>query len=126
PAMLAEASRTGSARGLVAAYSTLGLLKLRLGALPDADAAARVALRVLREGDFAPGLAFAVTVLADVALEAGEPPPRARPLAPPSGRLARGRRHRLDPGGTRTAPTCPGPSGGGAGRLPAVRCDVQR
>src|SRR5262249_26510931 len=53
PAMLAEASRTGSARGLVAAYSTLGLLKLRLGALPDADAAGRVALRVLREGDFA-------------------------------------------------------------------------
>ena len=61
-----------SARGLVAAYSTLGLLKLRLGALPEADAAARVALRVLQEGDFAPGLAFAATVLADVAVEAGE------------------------------------------------------
>ena len=53
-------------------YSTLGLLKLRLGALPEADAAARVALRVLQEGDFAPGLAFAATVLADVAVEAGE------------------------------------------------------
>jgi DNA-binding CsgD family transcriptional regulator len=64
--------RSGSARGFVAAYSTLGLLKLRLGALPEADAAARVALRVLQEGDFAPGLAFAVTVLADVAVEAGE------------------------------------------------------
>ncbi len=42
------------------------------GALPEADAAARVALRVLQEGDFAPGLAFAATVLADVAVEAGE------------------------------------------------------
>lgn len=71
--MLAEVHRTGSARGLVAAHSTLGLLKLRLGALPEADAAARIALRVLQEGDFAPGLAFAATVLADVAVEAGEP-----------------------------------------------------
>jgi tetratricopeptide (TPR) repeat protein len=71
--MLAEVHRSGSARGLVAAHSTLGLLKLRLGALPDADAAARIALRVLQEGDFAPGLAFAATVLADVAVEAGEP-----------------------------------------------------
>jgi DNA-binding CsgD family transcriptional regulator len=41
--------------------------------LPEADAASRVALRVLQEGDFAPGLAFAATVLADVAVEAGEP-----------------------------------------------------
>jgi len=40
--------RSGSARGFVAAYSTLGLLKQRLGALPEADAAARVALQVLR------------------------------------------------------------------------------
>ena len=70
--VVAEANRSGSARGLVAAYSTLGLLKLRLGALPEADAAARVALRVLQEGDFAPGLAFAATVLADVAVEAGQ------------------------------------------------------
>ncbi|MGZ6564866.1 MAG: helix-turn-helix transcriptional regulator [Solirubrobacteraceae bacterium] len=70
--MLAEVDRSGSARGLVAVYSTLGLLKLRLGALADADAAARVALRVLQEGDFALGLAFAATVLADVAIEAGE------------------------------------------------------
>jgi len=70
--MLAEVHRSGSARGFVAAYSTLGLLKLRLGALPEADAAARIALRVLQEGDFAPGLGFAVTVLADVAVEAGE------------------------------------------------------
>jgi DNA-binding CsgD family transcriptional regulator len=71
-AMLAEVHRSGSARGLVATYSTIGLLKLRLGALPEADGAARVALRVLQEGDFAPGLAFAATVLADVAVEAGE------------------------------------------------------
>ena len=70
--MLAQVHCCGSARGFVAAYSTLGLLKLRLGALPEADAAARVALRVLQEGDFAPGLGFAATVLSDVAVEAGE------------------------------------------------------
>jgi DNA-binding CsgD family transcriptional regulator len=70
--LLAQVHRCGSARGFVAAYSTLGLLKLRLGALPEADAAARVALAVLREGDFAPGLGFAATVLSDVAVEAGE------------------------------------------------------
>jgi ATP/maltotriose-dependent transcriptional regulator MalT len=70
--MLAEVQRAGSARGLVAVYSTLALLKLRLGTLPEADAAARIALQVLRERDFRPGLAFAVTVLADVAVEAGE------------------------------------------------------
>ena len=70
--MVAEVHRSGSTRGFVAVYSTLGLLRLRLGALPEADAAARVALRVLQEGDFAPGLAFAATVLADVAVEAGE------------------------------------------------------
>jgi ATP/maltotriose-dependent transcriptional regulator MalT len=70
--MLAEVHRSGSARGFVATYSTVGLVKLRLGALPEADAAARVALRVLQEGDFAPGLGFAATVLADIATEAGE------------------------------------------------------
>jgi len=70
--MLAHLHRGGSARGFVAAYSTLGLLKLRLGALDEADAAARVALRVLQESDFAPGLGFAVTVLSDIAVEAGE------------------------------------------------------
>jgi DNA-binding CsgD family transcriptional regulator len=70
--MLEQVHRCGSARGLVAAYSTLGLLKLRVGALPEADAAARVALYVLQEGDFAPGLGFAATVLADVAVEAGQ------------------------------------------------------
>jgi DNA-binding CsgD family transcriptional regulator len=70
--MVADAQRCGSARAFVATYSTLGLLKLRLGALAEADAAARIALRVLQEGDLVPGLAFAVTVLVDVALEAGE------------------------------------------------------
>jgi DNA-binding CsgD family transcriptional regulator len=70
--MLAQVHRGGSARGFVAAYSTLGLLKLRLGALDEADAAARVALRVLQESDFAPGLGFAATVLSDIAVEAGE------------------------------------------------------
>ena len=70
--MLEQVHRSGSARGFVAAYSTLGLLKLRLGALPEADAAARVALRVLQEGDFAPGLGFAATVLSDIAVEAGQ------------------------------------------------------
>jgi DNA-binding CsgD family transcriptional regulator len=70
--MLADVRRSGRARGLVAVYSALGFLKLRLGALPEAHAAARVALRVLQDGDFAPGLPFAVTVLADVAIEAGE------------------------------------------------------
>jgi len=70
--MLAQVERSGSARGFVATYSTLGLLKLRLGALPEADAAARLALQVLQEGDFAPGLAFGATVLADVAIEAGD------------------------------------------------------
>ncbi len=69
--MVAEVHRSGSTRGLVATYSSLGVVKLRLGALPEADAAARVALRVLQDGDFGPGLAFAVTVLAEVAVEAG-------------------------------------------------------
>jgi DNA-binding CsgD family transcriptional regulator len=64
--------RSGSSRGLVAVYSTLGLLKFRLGALPEADAAARIALQVVQEGDFAPGLAFAATVLADVAVASGQ------------------------------------------------------
>src|SRR5262249_27663421 len=70
--MVTAVHRSGSARGFIAAYSTLGLLKLRLGMLPEADTAARVALRVLQQGDFVPGLPFAATVLADVAVEAGE------------------------------------------------------
>jgi ATP/maltotriose-dependent transcriptional regulator MalT len=70
--LLAEVQGSGSARGLIAVYSTLGLLKLRLGALPEADTAARIALRVLQEGDFAAGLPFAATMLADIAVESGE------------------------------------------------------
>jgi DNA-binding CsgD family transcriptional regulator len=70
--MRERVDRSGSSRGLVAVYSTLGLLKFRLGALPEADAAARVALHVAEEGDFAPGLPFAVTVLAEIAVASGE------------------------------------------------------
>jgi DNA-binding CsgD family transcriptional regulator len=70
--MITEVNHSGSARGLIATYSTLGLLKLRLGTLPEADSAARVALRVLQEGDFQPGLAFAAAVLSDIAVEAGD------------------------------------------------------
>ncbi len=69
--MIDQVHRSGSSRGLVATYSSLGLLKLRLGALPEAETAAGVALRVIQEGDFAPGLAFAATVLANIAVEAG-------------------------------------------------------
>jgi DNA-binding NarL/FixJ family response regulator len=71
-AMLAEAERSGSTRGLHNTYVTLGLLKLLLGALPEADAAARVALRVQQAGDFGEGLSLVVSVLAEVAVEAGD------------------------------------------------------
>jgi len=64
--------RSGSSRGLVAVYSTLGLLNFQLGALAPADAAARTAMRVVQESDFAPGLPFAATVLANVATASGE------------------------------------------------------
>jgi DNA-binding CsgD family transcriptional regulator len=70
--MVAEVRQSGNARGLVATYSSLALLQLRLGSLPEADAAARIALRVLQESDFAPGLPFGATLLAEVAIEAGE------------------------------------------------------
>jgi DNA-binding CsgD family transcriptional regulator len=70
--MRIDVHRSGSARGFVATYSSLALLQLRLGALPEADAAARVTLRVLQEGDFTPGLAFGATLLAEIAIEAGE------------------------------------------------------
>jgi len=70
--LIVEVERSGSARGYVAVYSALSFLQLRLGALPDADVAGRIALRVLQEGDFEPGLVFGATVLADVAIEAGD------------------------------------------------------
>jgi ATP/maltotriose-dependent transcriptional regulator MalT len=53
-------------------YALLGLLKLRLGALPEADASARVALRVMDAADMEEGLPLGLHVLADVAIEAGE------------------------------------------------------
>src|SRR5581483_2104053 len=67
PAMIDAAGRSGSARGLIAVYSSLGYLKFRLGALPEADAALRVAVEVLRDGDFDAGLGIAA-VLADVTI----------------------------------------------------------
>jgi DNA-binding CsgD family transcriptional regulator len=70
--MLAEAGRSGSSAGLFASHCALALLRLRLGALPEADAAARVALEVGHHGDFTPGLPFAVTLLAEVAIEVGD------------------------------------------------------
>ena len=51
--MLAEVHQSGSASGLVA-RTDARLSQAAPGALPEADAATRVALRVLREGDFAP------------------------------------------------------------------------
>lgn len=71
PAMTEAAGQSGSARGLIAAYSSLGFLKLRLGALAEADTAARVALRVLQEGDFTAGMGVA-GIAAEIAVEAGE------------------------------------------------------
>jgi DNA-binding CsgD family transcriptional regulator len=67
-----QADRSGSSRGLVAVYSTAALLKLKLGDLAQADAAARIALRVAQDGDFARGLAFAATVLAEIAVAGGQ------------------------------------------------------
>jgi DNA-binding CsgD family transcriptional regulator len=71
PAMTHAASQAGSARGLIAVHSAAGLLHLRLGALPEADGAARVAVAVLRDGDFAAGLGVAA-VAADIATESGQ------------------------------------------------------
>jgi DNA-binding CsgD family transcriptional regulator len=70
--MQAEVHRSGDARGMFVTYVTLGLLKLRRGALPEADAAARLALHVMQAGDFAQGLPIGATLLAEVAVEAGE------------------------------------------------------
>ena len=67
-----QADRSGSSRGLVAVYSTAALLKLKLGDLAQADAAARIALRVAQDGDFARGLTFAATVLAEIAVAGGQ------------------------------------------------------
>ncbi|HET7421498.1 MAG TPA: AAA family ATPase [Candidatus Dormibacteraeota bacterium] len=71
-AMETEIIRNGSARGMFVTYAIRGLLKLRLGALPEADADSRIALRVMQAGDFAPGLPLGLHVLAGVAIEAGD------------------------------------------------------
>jgi DNA-binding CsgD family transcriptional regulator len=70
--MLSEVTSSGSTRGLHVTYVTLALLRLRLGALPEADAAARVALRVLQGAEFPQGLPLVTMVLADVAVETGD------------------------------------------------------
>jgi DNA-binding CsgD family transcriptional regulator len=70
--LIKRVEQSGSSRALVAVHSTFALLKFRLGALPEADAAARIALRIAQEDDFAPGLPFAATVLANVATASGE------------------------------------------------------
>jgi len=67
-----QAERSGSSRGLVAVYSTAALLQLLLGDLAQADAAARIALRVAQDGDFAGGMPFAATVLAEIAVAGGQ------------------------------------------------------
>ena len=70
--MLGEVQRSGSARGMFVTYALLGFLQLRLGALPEADANGRIALRVMKGADFGSGLALGLHVLADVAIEAGD------------------------------------------------------
>jgi DNA-binding CsgD family transcriptional regulator len=70
--MKAEVERSGSARGMSSTLFTLGLLNLRLGALPEADAATRAGVRVLEGLGFAPGLRLATSVLIDIAIEAAQ------------------------------------------------------
>jgi DNA-binding CsgD family transcriptional regulator len=70
--MRSEVERSGSARGLFTTFVTLGLLNVRLGALPEADAAARIALHVLEGLGFDRGLRLLASVLIDVAIEAGQ------------------------------------------------------
>jgi DNA-binding CsgD family transcriptional regulator len=71
-AMREQVERSGSARGLFTTFSGIGLLNVRLGALPEADAAARIGLRVLESLGFAGGLRLAASVLIDIAIEAGQ------------------------------------------------------
>jgi ATP/maltotriose-dependent transcriptional regulator MalT len=70
--MRAEVERSGSARGLFTTFTMLGLLSVRLGALPEADAAARIGLRVLEGLGFDRGLRLLASVLIDIAIEAGQ------------------------------------------------------
>jgi hypothetical protein len=71
PGLIDASRREGSARGLIAVYSSLAFQKYRLGALPEADVAARLALQVLRDGDFAPGLGVGA-IVAGIAIESGD------------------------------------------------------
>ena len=71
-AMRAEVERSGSARGLFTTFMTLGLLNVRLGALPEADSAARIGLRVVEGLGFARGLRLLASVLIDIGIEAGQ------------------------------------------------------
>jgi DNA-binding CsgD family transcriptional regulator len=71
-AQLGEVRVSGSARGLFVTHAILGLLKLRLGSLPEADASARIALGIMHAADFAQGLPLGTFVLADTAIEAGQ------------------------------------------------------
>ena len=123
--MLGEVQRSGSARGLVAAYSTLGLLSLRLGALPEADAAARsrcaCCRRVIsRRGSRSRRPSWPTSR----SRRASSMRPGAARAASPGG-LAGGRRHGLDPGRTGAAAARPESAGGSAPRLRDVRGDVQ-
>lgn len=70
--LLPLAERSGSTRGLLNTYAVQGMLKLRLGMLPEADAAARVARRILNESDLGRGFPLVMTTLADTATEAGD------------------------------------------------------
>ncbi len=70
--MRADVESSGSARGLFTTFMTLGLLNVRLGALPEADAAGRIALRVSEGVGFDRGLRLLASVLIDVAIEANQ------------------------------------------------------
>ncbi len=70
--MRAELERSGSTRGLFTTFMTLGLLNIRLGALPEADEAARIGLRVLEGLGFDRGRLLLASVLIDIAIEAGQ------------------------------------------------------
>jgi DNA-binding CsgD family transcriptional regulator len=70
--MRAEQEHSGSTRGMFTTFMTLALLNARLGALPEADEAAHIALRVLEVGGFDRGRALLTSVLIDIAIEAGQ------------------------------------------------------
>ncbi|HZB97028.1 MAG TPA: AAA family ATPase [Candidatus Sulfotelmatobacter sp.] len=72
-AFLADVQRSGDVRGLYVTHVTLAMLKLRLGMLAEADAAARTAWRILEAADFeAQGRPLLASVLGGVAIETGD------------------------------------------------------